>query len=172
MKSVKQASGDSSPESGQRRTPRLEGLGSRGRRFAIAAARFNDNIVNRLIDGALGALEEAGTPRSEVQVVRVPGAFELPLAVRGLAASGRFDAVIALGCVIRGETAHFEHVSRIATDGLGRVALDYGIPVGFGVLTTDTPEQAAARAGGVVGNLGLDAARAAIEMVVVLRSLS
>ena len=147
----------------------LAGLGSAGYRFAIAAGRFNENIVDRLIEGALSALEKTGTRPDAVEVVRVPGAFELPLAAQKLSES--CDAVIALGCVIRGETPHFEYVSRAAAEGLERVSLDSGIPVAFGVLTTDTAEQALARAGGDVGNRGYDAAVAAIEMLQALRSL-
>ena len=149
----------------------LEGLSSKGYRVAVVAARFNDHIVGRLLDGAVTAFEQTGTPRAALTIVRVPGAFELPLAVRRLAESGEYDGVVALGCVIRGETPHFEHVSRVAADGLARVSLDNGVPVGFGVLTTNTPEQAVARSGGDIGNSGFDAAVAAIEMVSLLRVL-
>ncbi len=144
-------------------------LDSSGRRIGIAAGRFNQEIVDRLLEGALSALEETGTDRDAVELVRVPGAFELPLAVQKLAE--KCDAVIALGCVIRGETPHFEYVSEAASQGLERVSLDSGTPVGFGVLTTDDVEQALARAGGDVGNRGYDAAIAAIEMLQSLRSL-
>ncbi len=147
----------------------LEGLSSAGYSFAIAATRFNEEIVDRLLEGALAALEDTGTPRDSVPVLRVPGAFELPLAAQKLC--GGYDAVIALGCVIRGETDHHEYVSRAAAEGLERVSLDAGIPVGFGVLTTDTVEQALARAGGDVGNRGYDAAIAAIEMLATLRGI-
>ena len=147
----------------------LAGLGSANYRFGIAASRFNQEIVDRLLEGALGALEETGTRRNAVELVRVPGAFELPLAAQELAKN--CDAVIALGCVIRGETPHFEYVSQAAVQGLERVSLDSGIPVAFGVLTTDTVEQALARAGGDVGNRGYDAAIAAIEMLQSLRSI-
>ena len=164
------SSQDSSPPAKQP-AARLEGLSSEGCRIAIAAARFNDHIVGRLLEGAIGALEQTGTPRAAIPLVRVPGAFELPLAVRHLAESGEYDAIIALGCVIRGETPHFEHVSRAAADGLQRVSLDHGIPIGFGVLTTNTLQQAIARAGGAVGNSGFDAAVAAVEMVAVVRAL-
>lgn len=150
---------------------RVEGLSSRDLRMGIVASRFNEGFVGKLLDGALAALGRMGTRPEDVRIVRVPGAFELPLAARGLARSGACDAIIALGCVIQGETSHFEHVSRAAADGLERVALDYGIPIGFGVLTTETPEQAAARAGGECGNLGFDAAVAAVEMAFVLGDL-
>ena len=147
----------------------LADLDSSAYRFAIAAGRFNQEIVDRLLEGALSALEKTGTPRDGVKVVRVPGAFELPLAAQRLALN--CDAVIALGCVIRGETPHFEYVSQAAAQGLERVSLDSGIPVGFGVLTTDNVAQAQARAGGEVGNRGYDAAIAAIEMLQSLRGL-
>ena len=142
-----------------------EGLNSSGVQIAIAAARFNTHVVERLLSGALDALESTGTPRGNVTVVWVPGSFELPLAARRLAKSARYDAIVALGCVVRGETSHNEHVGRAATDGLLRVMLDTGLPVGFGVLTTDTVEQAMDRSGGAAGNRGFDAAVAAIEMV-------
>ena len=148
-----------------------DGLGSGGMRIAVAAARFNNHVVERLVSGALDALEATGTPRQDVTVVWVPGSFELPLAVRRLAKSARYDAIVALGCVVRGETSHNEHVGRAATDGLLRVMLDTGLPVGFGVLTTDTVEQAMARSGGAAGNRGFDAAVAAIEMVGRLKDL-
>jgi 6,7-dimethyl-8-ribityllumazine synthase len=148
-----------------------DNLDSSGLGFAIVASRFNANIVDRLLEGALEALEKTGTPPHEVRVVRVPGSFELPVAAKRLTTDGAFDAVIALGCVIRGETPHFEHVGRAATEGLLRVSLDANIPVTFGVLTTENYEQAAARSGGDAGNRGFDAAIAAIEMVRLLRDL-
>jgi 6,7-dimethyl-8-ribityllumazine synthase len=147
----------------------LEDLSSAAFRFAIAACRFNQEIVDRLLEGALSALEKTGTRSDAVEIVRVPGAFELPLAAQKLAQN--CDAVIALGCVIRGETPHFEYVSQAAAQGLERVSLDSGTPVGFGVLTTDNREQAMARAGGDVGNGGYDAAIAVIEMLQSLRGL-
>jgi 6,7-dimethyl-8-ribityllumazine synthase len=139
-----------------------DGLSSGGLRLAIVASRFNGAIVDRLVEGALEAFRATGTPPEKVTLVRVPGAFELPLAAARLA--GAHDAVVGLGCVIRGETAHYEHVARVAADGLARVQLDSGVPVGFGVLTTDTVEQAQARAGGQEGNLGFSAAMAVVEM--------
>ena len=147
----------------------LADLDSSAYRFAIAAGRFNQEIVDRLLEGALSALEATGTPRDGVKVLRVPGAFELPLAAQRLAQ--HCDAIIALGCVIRGETPHFEYVSQAAAQGLERVSLDSGIPVGFGVLTTENVAQAQARAGGEAGNRGYDAAIAAIEMLLSLRGL-
>jgi 6,7-dimethyl-8-ribityllumazine synthase len=138
---------------------------------AVVASRFNDDVVSRLIGGALEALREMGSGSEDVPVHRVPGAFELPLGARRLAATGQWDAIVALGCVIRGETAHSEHVGRVAADGLARVSLDYGIPVGFGVLTTENAEQALARSGGEGGNLGFDAAVAAVGMAATLRTM-
>ncbi len=148
-----------------------EGLRSTGCRCAIVAGRFNARIVDRLVEGALEAFEKTGTVSDGVKLLRVPGAFELPLAAQRLAEASEYDAIVALGCVVRGETPHFEYVSRAAADGLLRVSLELGIPVAFGVLTTDTVAQAMARAGGEDGNKGFDAAIAAIEMVHLLRDL-
>lgn len=142
-----------------------------GLRVAVIAGRFNDFIVEPLLNGAVGLLEQHGAKRDAIKVLRVPGAFELPLVAQKLAASGRFDAVIALGAVIRGDTPHFEFVAGECAAGLARVALDTGVPVIFGVLTTDTVEQASDRAGGKHGNKGADAALTAIEMVRLLRDL-
>jgi 6,7-dimethyl-8-ribityllumazine synthase len=139
-----------------------------GPRIAIAASRFNGFIVEQLVEGARDALARRGV---EPTLVWVPGAFELPLAADRLAASGRFDAVIALGAVIRGGTPHFDYVAGACANGLGRVALDRGVPVSFGVLTTDDVEQALERAGTGAGNKGFDAAVTALEMVATLRAL-
>ncbi|GAB4142653.1 MAG: 6,7-dimethyl-8-ribityllumazine synthase [Planctomycetota bacterium] len=135
----------------------------RGRRVAIAVSRFNEEITERLLDGALQALREAGVADDDVTVVRVPGAFELPLAAQSLCRAGGVDAVIALGAVIEGDTDHYIHVCRAATDGLLRVSLDEGTPVAFGVLTCREERQALDRAGGKAGNKGADVARAALE---------
>ena len=137
-------------------------------RIAIAASRFNAFIVEQLVEGARDALARRGV---EPTLVWVPGAFELPLAADRLAASGRFDAVIALGAVIRGGTPHFDFVAGACADGLGRVALDRGVPVSFGVLTTDDVGQALERPGTGEGNKGFDAAVTALEMVATLREL-
>jgi 6,7-dimethyl-8-ribityllumazine synthase len=137
-------------------------------RIAIAASRFNRFIVEQLVEGARDALERRGV---EPALVWVPGAFELPLVADRLAASGRFDAVIALGAVIRGGTPHFEYVAGACASGLARVALDRGVPVSFGVLTTDDVGQALERAGTGEGNKGFDAAVTALEMVDTLRAL-
>ena len=137
----------------------------KGARFAIVAARFNSFIVERLVEGALDALRRHGADLSKVTVVRVPGAWEIPFACARLAKSKKVDAVIALGAVIRGSTPHFEHVSSEVSKGVAQVAMDSGIPVAFGVLTTDTIEQAIERAGTKAGNKGVDAALAAVELV-------
>lgn len=133
-------------------------------RIAVVASRFNETIARSLVDGALDCLRRHGVPEDGITVVWVPGAFELPVAARRLAASGEFHAIVACGVVIRGETAHFEHVAGHASAGIGRVALDTGVPVTNAVLATDTSEQAVARAGGKAGNKGFEAALAAIEM--------
>ncbi|NNM61729.1 MAG: 6,7-dimethyl-8-ribityllumazine synthase [Steroidobacteraceae bacterium] len=151
----------------------IEGdLSVRDLRVACVAARFNDFIVEPLLRGALDALGRHGVGKDGIDVVRVPGAFELPIVVRKLAASGRYDALIALGAVIRGDTPHFDYVAGECAAGLARIALDSGVPVAFGVLTTDTVEQASDRAGGKAGNKGADAALTAIEMVALLRKLA
>ena len=146
-------------------------LHARGRRFAIAVARFNEIVTRKLLDGALAALDAHGVAEEDIDVVWVPGAFELPLAASRLARSRTFDAVICLGAVIRGETAHFDHVAGQAAAGIREVAMATGIPVSFGVLTTDDLGQAMDRAGGEHGNKGWDAATAAIEMASVLEQL-
>jgi 6,7-dimethyl-8-ribityllumazine synthase len=154
-------------------TPRIvEGdLQARDLKFSIVAARFNESIVERLIDGAVKALGSHGAGASQLEIVRVPGAFDLPVVVRRIAETGRADAIIALGAVIRGETAHFEYVAGECANGLSRVASDTGVPVAFGVLTTDTVEQAEERAGGKEGNRGADAALVAIRLATLLQKL-
>ena len=147
------------------------GLATRDLRFACIAARFNEFVVEPLLQGAVDTLRRHGVLPESIDVVRVPGAFEIPLAVRKLAGSGRYDALIALGAVIRGDTPHFDYVAGECAAGLTRVALDTGLPVAFGVLTTDTVEQATDRAGGKDGNKGADAALTAIEMANLLRLL-
>jgi 6,7-dimethyl-8-ribityllumazine synthase len=139
-------------------------------RFAVVVAEFNASITERLLDGALECFAKHGVPENTVEALRVPGAFELPLAAQSLARSGDYDAIVALGCVIRGETPHFEYVSQAATHGLLRVTLDTGVPVAFGVLTTEDLTQAEARAGGAHGNKGFDAAQTAVEMALFLRT--
>jgi 6,7-dimethyl-8-ribityllumazine synthase len=143
-----------------------------GLRVGVVCSRFNGDVTMRLLEGAREALDACGVDPANVTVAWVPGAFELPLAARFMAWTGTYDAVICLGCVIRGETSHDRYVSYGATLGIQRVAMDTGIPVAFGVLTTDTKEQALARAGGSAGNKGYDAAMSACESADVLRSLS
>jgi 6,7-dimethyl-8-ribityllumazine synthase len=140
-------------------------------RIALVASRFNEAVVDRLVAGAVEALVARGAVRSALELVRVPGAFDLPPVVRRIARSGRFDAVVALGAVIRGETAHFDYVAGECAAGLARVADETGVPVAFGVLTTESEEQALERAGGREGNKGADAACAAIELASLLRKL-
>lgn len=145
---------------------------ARGHRFAIVASRFNEVVVAKLLAGALDRLRGQGVAEEDLEVVWVPGAFELPIAARRLAATGAYDAVICLGAVIRGETPHHGLVARRAAEGIARAGDDTGVPVIFGVLTTETLEQAEERAGGTHGNRGWDAATAALEMASVMEQLS
>ena len=138
---------------------------AKGMKFGIVASRFNDFISGRLIEGAIDTLIRAGADEKDIMVYKVPGAFELPLAAKKLAKSTRFDAIICLGSVIRGATPHFEYISAEVSKGIASVGLETEIPVAFGVLTTDTIEQAIERAGTKSGNKGADAAMSAIEMV-------
>jgi 6,7-dimethyl-8-ribityllumazine synthase len=140
-------------------------------RIAIVAARFNEFVVTRLVDGAVDVLLRHGASEKNLELVRVPGAFDMPLIVRRLAQSKRYDAIVALGAVIKGETAHFDYVAGECASGVARAALDSGVPVGFGVLTCETFEQAIDRAGGKAGNKGAEAALAALEMANLLKRL-
>ena len=150
----------------------IEGeLSARGLRVGIVAAHFNDFIVDRLLDAAVATLVGHGAEAGNLVVVRVPGAFELPVAVERLAAGKRFDAVVALGCVIRGATPHFDYVAGEASRLLADIGREHGIALGFGLLTCDTLEQAIERAGSKAGNKGVDAALAAIQTCSVLRQL-
>jgi 6,7-dimethyl-8-ribityllumazine synthase len=135
-----------------------------GRRFAIVASRFNELVTERLLAGARACLQNHGVASGDVDVISVPGAWELPIAAKLAADTRQYDAIIALGCVIRGDTPHFDYVAGPAAEGLARVSLAAGIPVAFGVLTTDDTAQALARAGGREGNKGWDAALTALEM--------
>ncbi len=135
-------------------------------RFAIVASEYNSVITDRLIDGAKRALRA----QKQVSVIKVPGCFEIPLAVKQVAASKKYDGIVAVGCVLRGETPHFEYISRAVSEGLQRVALETGVPVGFGVLTVHTVEQAMDRSG-ESGNKGFEAAMAALGMIDVLRGI-
>jgi len=140
-------------------------------RFAVVCSRFNDAITHRLLDGALDALARHGADPERVDVAWCPGAFEVPLVAKTMAESGRYDAVVALGAVIRGATGHYEHVAGGVASGLQQAALATGVPVLFGVLTVDTLEQAVERAGTKAGNKGAEAAVGAVEMVNLLRGL-
>ena len=146
--------------------PNAEGL-----RLAIVASRFNDEIVQGLIDGATSCLLRHGAGDEGFEIYRVPGAFEIPAASSRLARSGRFDAVIALGALVRGDTPHFDFISSQTTLHISRVSIDTGIPVAFGVITCDTMEQARARSGPKAGNKGWEAALAAVEMVRLFRKI-
>jgi 6,7-dimethyl-8-ribityllumazine synthase len=134
------------------------------RRFAVVASRFNQQIVEKLVDGALDALVRHGAAVDDVDVVWVPGAWELPIAARRLLATERYSALVVVGAVIRGDTPHFDYVAGEASRGLSLASTDFDTPIGFGLLTCDNDEQAQARAGGVHGNKGWDAALAALEM--------
>lgn len=150
----------------------IEGkLSAEGFRFAVIVSRFNDFISSRLVEGAMDALLRHGGAEDQVLLVKVPGAFETPLAAKRLAESGRYDAVICLGAVIRGATPHFDYVAAEVSKGVASVALETNIPVTFGILTTDNLEQAIERAGSKSGNKGYEAAMAAIEMVNLFKEL-
>ncbi|WP_206831394.1 6,7-dimethyl-8-ribityllumazine synthase [Alicyclobacillus fructus] len=135
-----------------------------GLHIGIVASRFNDFITSKLVEGALDALRRHGVPEEHIELAWAPGAYEIPVVARWMAESGRYDAVVALGCVIRGATAHFDYVAGEAAKGIAQVSRDTGVPVLFGVLTTDTLEQAIERAGTKAGNKGAEAALGAIEM--------
>jgi 6,7-dimethyl-8-ribityllumazine synthase len=139
---------------------------------AVVVSRYNEVVTARLLEGARRCFKDKGVPEALVDVLWVPGAFELPVAAEAAAATGRYAAIVALGCVIRGETAHFEYVAGEAARGLGNVALAHRLPVGFGVLTTETLAQARARAGGEAGDKGYEAAEAALATAEVLARLS
>jgi len=150
----------------------IEGnLTAQGARFGIIAGRFNSFVVDSLVEGAIDALKRHGANDSDLQLVKVPGAFEMPLVAARMAAKKEFDAIIALGAVIRGGTPHFEYVAGECTKGLAAVSAQYDVPVAFGVLTVDSIEQAIERAGTKAGNKGVEAAMSAIEMVNLLKTL-
>ncbi len=153
-------------------SPVTEGnLDASGLKFALLCARFNSFITDRLLAGALDALKRSSAAETDIEIVKVPGAWELPLAAKTVAGHKKPDAIVALGAVIRGDTPHFDHVAGQASGGLAAVQLETGIPIAFGVLTTDTIEQAIDRAGGKSGNKGYDAAITAIEMADLIRRL-
>jgi 6,7-dimethyl-8-ribityllumazine synthase len=147
-----------------RRPAAVSAARGEGRRFGVVAARYHEDLVDRLLAGATDCLREHGVSADAIEVARVPGAWEIPLALHWMATGGRFDGLVALGLVLRGETPHFEYVSAECSRGVAAVAERHALPVGFGVLTCDTLAQAEARAGGDVGNKGWEAALAALEM--------
>ncbi len=150
----------------------IEGvLDAKGKKFVLIATRFNDFIVDRLIGGAVDYLLRHGAEREDITLVRIPGAFEMPLVARKLAASKKYDALVCVGAVIRGATPHFDYVASECAKGLAQVSLEFSIPLGFGVLTTDNLEQAIERAGSKAGNKGVDAAAAALETLRVMEQL-
>ena len=146
-------------------------LDATGKRFALVASRYNEIVSRRLISGAQDCLERHGASGEDIELYRVPGSFEIPLLARKLADSGRYEAVICLGTIIRGETPHFDFVASEAARGVGQASMDTGVPVLFGVVTTDTVEQAVDRAGGRTGNRGAEAALSAIEMANLMEQL-
>ncbi|HEY3304955.1 MAG TPA: 6,7-dimethyl-8-ribityllumazine synthase [Candidatus Binatia bacterium] len=150
----------------------IEGkLDARGMKFGIVVSRFNSAVTERLLEGALEALKAHGGEEKEIDVVRVPGAFEIPLLAKKLAASGKYDALICLGAVIRGDTPHFEYIAEAVTHGIGAVVLEHRLPVSFGVLTTNNVEQAMERTGARSENKGFEAALTAIEMASLNRKI-
>jgi 6,7-dimethyl-8-ribityllumazine synthase len=156
---------------GRAPSPRRSARPRSGARFAIVAARFNEPITKRLLDGALRALTAGGVAETAIDVHWVPGAFELPQAAAHVAGSGRYAGVVCVGCVIRGQTPHFDFIAGQAAAGIQRVGLDTGVPTTFGVITALTEAQAVERAGGAVGNRGAEAAEAALEMVTFVESM-
>ncbi|MBI5182403.1 MAG: 6,7-dimethyl-8-ribityllumazine synthase [Nitrospirae bacterium] len=148
----------------------IEGsLSAKGLKFGIIVARFNDFITNRLLEGALDVLNRSGARLEDIEIVKVPGSFEIPLAAKKMAAIRKYDALICLGAVIRGDTPHFDYISAEVTKGIAAISLEAGVPISFGVLTTDTIEQAIERAGSKSGNKGGEAALGAIEMANLLK---
>jgi 6,7-dimethyl-8-ribityllumazine synthase len=151
----------------------IEGdLQAAGKKFGIVVSRFNSFIAERLLDGALDTLQRSGTADDDIEVARVPGAFEIPLMAQKMVKSGRYDAVICLGAVIRGATSHYDLVANEAAKGIAQVSLEHEIPLVFGVITTDTIEQAIERAGSKAGNKGSEAASVAIEMVNIFQNFT
>lgn len=147
------------------------GLNGAGLHIAVIVSRFTEDLTERLLEGALDTARELGVPDWGLEVVRVPGAFELPMAAEELAATGRYDAIVCAGCVIRGETAHFDYVAGESARGIAEVARAYDLPVTFGVVTAENRDQAEARSGGAKTNMGSDAMRAAIDMANLYRKL-
>lgn len=151
----------------------IEGnLSAVGLRFALVVGRFNDFISDRLLEGALDTLVRSGAKDDAIDVYKVPGSFEMPVVAKKLAENGNYDAIICLGCIIRGGTPHFDYVAAEASKGIAKISIEYGLPVSFGVITADNIEQAIERAGTKSGNKGRDAALSAIEMANLLKSIS
>ncbi len=148
------------------------GFSAKGLKFAIVMARFNEFIGERLLEGALDTLRKCGAGEKDVDVVRVPGSFEIPLVVKALAERKRYDAIVCVGAIIRGDTPHFDYVAGEAAKGIARASVEYGLPVAFGIITADTLEQAIERAGTKSGNKGRDAVLTAIEMANLMKNLS
>lgn len=160
------------PEQGLGEVHRHRGdLDAAGLRVAVVAARFNQPLVERLVSGALETLVQHGARPADLHVVWTPGSFEIPVVLGRLATTGSFDALIAVGVVVRGETPHFDYIAGAVAEGASRISLEHGVPVAFGILTTDTWDQAVARSGGKQGNKGSEAARAAIETASLLAEL-
>jgi 6,7-dimethyl-8-ribityllumazine synthase len=158
---------------GEKKSPGLRGeLNAAGLRFGIVVSQFNSFITDRLLAGALDALERAGAGEKQIEIVRVPGSFEIPLAAKKLAATGRFDSLICIGCILRGETSHYDYVASETARGIQLAQLDSGVPMAFCVLTCDTLEQAINRAGLKSGNKGYESALGAIEMARIMRKIS
>ncbi len=150
----------------------IEGkLLSEGKKFALVVSRFNDFITDRLVSGAMDALERSGAKEADIEIVKVPGAFEIPMVAKKLAVKGKYNAIICLGTVIRGATPHFEYVSAEVSKGIAQVGLDTEVPVIFGIITSDTIEQAIERAGTKAGNRGWNAAMSAVEMVNLIEAI-
>src|SRR5262249_39110924 len=158
-----------------RETPKIQtmegALRAEGLRFAIVASRWNELVVSQLLSGAEDALLRLGAAPDKITRVRVPGSFEIPLAAKRLAASGRYDAIICVGAVIRGETPHFDHIAAAVTKGIAAASLETGVPIAYGIITADTVEQAIDRAGVKAGNKGFEAAMGAVEMANLLKEL-
>ncbi len=146
-------------------------LQAKGLKFGIVVSRFNDFITSKLLDGAVDALTRHGAKDEDIEIVKVPGSFEIPMVAKRLAEKGRFNAVICLGTVIRGATPHFEYVAAEVSKGIAQASLETGVPIAFGIITADTIEQAVERAGSKSGNKGWDAALTAIEMAQVLKKI-
>ena len=144
---------------------------ARGLRVALVVSRYNDFVTDRLQVGAIDGLKHAGAAEADIEVMAVPGAYEIPQVAKAAAATGRFDAVVCLGCLIRGETPHFDYISSAVSQGIMTASLDTGVPISFGVITADTIEQAVERAGTKAGNKGWDAANGAIEMANLLKAM-